>query len=206
MCAMKSSGPLAALVLAALLATAACTADTPGTTPASSGAPGAAPSAASAAPSAATAASDRDGCLTGKWKADVDAMAKAAARLGGGEGTGSGSITLEFADQMTIAYDDAVIVIKSTVSGSAVEAKMTINGSATSTSYTTKGGKIGGVMPGGKITTKSVMTMNGVETPMPAGAFDGNLDLSKNTVSYTCSGDRAELSNGYVSWPLTKVS
>lgn len=203
---MKTSGPLAALVLAAVLATAACAADTPGTAPASSGAPGAAASAGSAAPTAATAAGDRDGCLTGKWKADVDAMAKAAARLGGGEGTGSGSITMEFADQMTIAYDDAVIMIKSTVSGSAVEAKMTISGSATSTSYSTKGGKIAGVMPGGKITTKSVMTVNGVETPMPAAAFDGNLDLSKNTVSYTCSGNKAELNNGYVSWPLTKVS
>ncbi|GAB4059864.1 hypothetical protein GCM10028775_72880 [Catellatospora paridis] len=206
MCAMKSSGPLAALVLAAVFATAACTADTPATTPASSGAPGVAPSASGVAPSAATAAGDRDGCLTGKWTADVDAMAKAAARLGGGEGKGSGSITMEFADQMTIAYDNAIISIKSTVSGSAVEAKMTINGTATSTTYTTKDGKIAGVMPGGKITTKSVMTMNGVETPMPAGAFDGNIDLSKNTVSYTCSGNRAELNNGYVSWPLTKVS
>ncbi|MFD0597539.1 hypothetical protein ACFQZ4_38960 [Catellatospora coxensis] len=203
---MKTSGPLAALVLAAVLATAACTAETPGATPTSSGAPGAAPSAGSAAPTVAAAAGDRDGCLTGKWKADVDAMAKAAARLGGGEGTGSGSITMEFADQMTIAYDDAVIMIKSTVSGSAVEAKMTITGSATSTSYSTKGGKISGVMPGGKITTKSVMTMNGVETPMPAGTFDGNIDLSKNTVSYTCSGNKAELNNGYVSWPLTKIS
>ncbi len=206
MCAMKSSGPLAALFLATVLATAACTADTPGTTPTSSGAPGAAASASAAAPSAATAAGGQDSCLTGKWKADVDAMAKAAARLGGGEGAGSGSITMEFADQMTIAYDNAIITIKSTVSGSNVEAKMTISGTATSTTYTAKDGKIGGVMPGGKITTKSVMTMNGVETPMPAGAFDGNIDLSKNTLSYTCSGNRAELNNGYVSWPLTKVS
>ncbi|WP_191842049.1 hypothetical protein [Catellatospora chokoriensis] len=203
---MKSSGPLAALFLATVLATAACTADTPGTTPTSSGAPGAAASASAAAPSAATAAGGQDSCLTGKWKADVDAMAKAAARLGGGEGAGSGSITMEFADQMTIAYDNAIITIKSTVSGSNVEAKMTISGTATSTTYTAKDGKIGGVMPGGKITTKSVMTMNGVETPMPAGAFDGNIDLSKNTLSYTCSGNRAELNNGYVSWPLTKVS
>ncbi|WP_155375037.1 hypothetical protein [Catellatospora vulcania] len=199
---MKTSGPLAVLVLAAALATAACTADTPGTTPASSGAPGAPAATASAGSVAGTG----DGCLTGKWAADVDAMAKAAARLGGGEGKGTGSITLEFADQLTITYDNAVISIKSTVSGATVEGKTTLNGSATSTSYTTKDGKIGGVMPGGKITTKSVMTMNGVETPLPNGAFDGNLDLAKNTVSYTCSGDRAQLSNGYVSWPLTKVS
>ncbi|MEU7823503.1 hypothetical protein [Catellatospora sp. NPDC049133] len=35
---------------------------------------------------------------------------------------------------------------------------------------------------------------------------EGNLDLSKNTVSYTCSGNKAELSNGYVTCPLTKAS
>lgn len=208
MAAMTLRTPLALLALAAALATGACAADTPATTPGPSGTLG--PGAAGATSAAAdTPAGGPDACLKGKWAADVDAMAKAAAKLGGAEGRsgkGTGSLTLEFADQMTITYTDVVISIESRVADATIAAKTTINGSATSTSYTTEGGKIGGTMPGGKITTKSVMSMNGVEQPLPDGGFDGNIDISKNKLAYTCSGDQATLDSGFVSWTLTRIS
>lgn len=202
---MTHRAPIAALLLATALATAACTGEAPSaTSPAPSGTTGATIAAADPG-----AAGDRDACLTGKWSADVDAMAKAVSKLGGmtnATGSGTGDLTLEFADQMTITYTDVVFSITMEIAGSKAVGKNTVNGSATSTEYHTKDGKITGAMPGGKISTKTVLVLNGVETPTNTGGYDGNLDLSKGTLAYTCSGETATLNNGFFDMPLKKIA
>ncbi|WP_212841908.1 hypothetical protein [Catellatospora sp. IY07-71] len=202
---MTLRAPLAALVLATTLATAACTGETPSaTSPAPSGTTGATIAAVDP-----PAAGDRDACLAGKWSADVDAMAENVSKMGGmtnATGSGTGNLTLEFGDQMTITYDDVVFSLTMEISGSKAVGKNTVNGSATSTEYHAKDGKITGVMPGGKISTKTVVVLNGVETPTTTGGYDGNLDLSKGTLAYTCSGDTATLNNGFFAMPLKKIS
>src|SRR5688572_15072428 len=101
------------------LSLAACTSE--GTSPpsaAGSGAPSGNPSSAASPTGGSATVSGRDACLLGGWKVDVDDMAKQAAeKVGrGATGKGSGTITLNFGDKMTINYANATLNIKAPVS------------------------------------------------------------------------------------------
>ncbi|NUO60626.1 MAG: hypothetical protein HOV71_12560 [Hamadaea sp.] len=202
---MTPKAPLLGLLAASLFALAGCGSDTPTAsgTPSSSAAAGVA-----ASPTTGGGAATGADCLKGTWNVDVTKLAQAAAALigNGSTGSGTGAITLTFADQMTIKFTQAAINIKTTQMGQEVTMKQTFDGSSTSTSWSGENGKLSGTTPGGTVTTKSVMVMNGVETPLTTKAFDGNLDLSKNSLAYTCSGDTATLDSGYVKWELHRAS
>lgn len=205
---MTPKAPLLGLLAASLFALAGCGTDTP----AASGSPSAtvaagASAGVSASPTSGGGTATGAECLKGSWKVDVDKLAGSAAALvgNGATGSGTGAITLTFADQMTIKFANAAVIIKTTQAGQTITIKQTFNGSSTSTSWSGENGRLAGTSPGGTVTTKAVMVMNGVEQPLPTTAFDGNLDISKNSLAYTCSGDTAVLDSGFVKWELHRA-
>src|SRR5690242_3005106 len=102
---MRSKVILAGVLAAAALALSACGPDN--STTASAGGTASATNPASGGGSA----NGHDNCLIGTWKVDVPDMARqAAAKMttANATGTGSGDITVAFADQMTITYNNVV--------------------------------------------------------------------------------------------------
>jgi len=206
---MTPKAPVLGLLAASLIVLGGCKS----ATPTASGSPGpAATTASAAATTGSTGGATGSGatgadCLKGSWAVDVDKLAKSAAALtgNGSTGSGTGAITLTFADQMSLTFKNAVVSIKTTRSGQTITLKETFDGTSTSTSWSAENGRISGTTPSGTVNTKTVMVVGGVESPVTTKAFDGNLDLSKNSLTYTCSGDTATLDSGYVKWELHRA-
>lgn len=191
---------LIAVAVAASLA--ACTPDRPGT-PGAAGASAGNPS--SAAPGAP--ATGRDGCLTGTWKVDVNDLAQqTAAKLGSGAtGSGSGTITLDFGDQMTIKYNNVITINSPLSAGLTMVMKNTFTGDATSTDWRATDGKLAGTMPANTVKSTIVATVGGRAAPPMTTPFSGALDMSAGALGYTCSGNAATFTTPMVTWHLTKV-
>src|SRR5512138_772774 len=98
---MRSKVILAGVLAAAALALSACGPDDSTATPANAANPAA----------GAGSANGHDSCLMGTWKVDVPDMARqAAAKMASlnATGSGSGDITVVFADQMSITYNNVI--------------------------------------------------------------------------------------------------
>jgi hypothetical protein len=152
-------------------------------------------------------ATGHDPCLIGTWKVDVQDMAtQAAAKMttAHATGTGTGDITLVFADQMTITYNNVLGLSTPLSSGMNMDMKFTYTGSASSTQWQAKDGKLAGVMPTDGVKVDIVTTIGGQSVPS-SFPFQGALDLSQGALGYTCGGNQATLVNPGATWHLTKA-
>jgi len=150
---------------------------------------------------------DRDGCLIGTWKVDVDDMAKQAAAMlpmPGTSGKGTGNITLAFADTMSISYD-ANIAITTPIGDNDMTIDSTYTGTAVSDDWSATGGALKGTMPTNNVKADLKASVGGQTVPMTSIPFQGALDLDEGNLSYTCSGSLASLKGPGVTWKLTKA-
>jgi hypothetical protein len=200
---MRPKVILAGGLLAAVFLLAACGPDSGSDTP------GAGSTAAgdSTAAAGGGGASGHDSCLIGTWKVDVQDMAtQAAAKMTGlnARGTGTGDITITFADQMSITYANTLAITAPMSSGLSMDMKFVYSGSATSTEWQAKEGKLAGKMPINDVKVDIVTTIGGQSVPSQY-PFQGALELDQGVLAYTCSGNQASFTNPAVTWHLTKV-
>jgi hypothetical protein len=196
---MKTKVILVGVLAAVTLSLSACTAGTPSGTSTEPG---------STASSGTGGDPNRDDCLIGTWKVDVDDMAKKGAALTGmpgASGAGTGDITLVFGDTMKITYANT-IEITSTLTGAPLTIKATYSGSATSTDWQARDGVLKGTMPTNDIKVEQVATMGGTVVPLPSTQFSGALNLDEGNLNYQCSGNSMTFTrNPGISWKLTKA-
>jgi hypothetical protein len=152
------------------------------------------------------AATGRDGCLTGTWKVDLDDLAdRTAAKLpGGGEGAGTGTITLSFDDAMTITYDAVLTITSTSSSGLKVGVQDTYAGAAASTDYQAKDGKLTGTMQTNTVTMKIAVIVGDRTQAASTGPLSGVVDLARGDTTYDCSGSNLTLQTSGIVWHLTK--
>jgi hypothetical protein len=203
---MRSKVILAGVLVAAALALSACGPEDSTATPAGgTGTENAANPAGGGGGGGGT--SGHDSCLMGTWKVDVPDMARqAAAKMASlnATGTGTGDITVVFADQMTITYNNSVGINAPMSSGLSMDMTFTYTGSATSTEWQARDGKLSGVMPTNGVKVDIVTTIGGQSVPSQF-PFQGALDLSQGVLDYTCGGNTASFTNPAVTWHLTKA-
>jgi hypothetical protein len=195
---MRPKVILAGVLVAAALALTACGPDQSSETPSGSG---------NQTQAGGGAASGHDPCLAGTWKVDVPDMARqAAAKMASlnATGNGTGDITVVFADQMSITYNNAIDITAPMSSGLSMNMKFTYTGSAKSTEYQAKAGKLSGVMPINDVKVDILTTIGGQSVPSTF-PFQGALDLSQGVLDYTCSGNTASFTNPAVTWHLNKA-
>ncbi|WP_203911390.1 hypothetical protein [Rhizocola hellebori] len=186
------------LALATAAALSACGTETPVATPDTTSNPG-------ATTGAPAGGGDRDSCLMGTWKVDVNNIAQQTASMigSGAVGTGAGTLTVAFGSEMKVTYGNTVSMDMK-IGDKTMNMKSTFAGDATSTNWKTKDGKLTGTMSSNNVTNSAVATVGGVTVPTPTSVPFSALNLSE-TVNYTCSGSNATISGSGVSWKLTKA-
>jgi hypothetical protein len=150
---------------------------------------------------------DHDGCLIGTWHLDVQDVADqmvALMSIPGGSAEATGTVTITFGDDLTIVYDDTVVI---TIPMSSMEmvATAVYSGSATSAEWTAKEGVLHGGQPTGDFDIAMTYRVGGQEVPATI-PLPGMGDLGGGDMTYTCAGGSAELKppSPAPTWRLTK--
>ncbi len=182
----------AGVLVGTALLVGACGSDSggPGDTPAPEGSP------------AAGGNPDHDPCLMGTWQLDVQDAADQVAALMSVPGAdppptaeATGTVTIEFADALTVTHDNTV---KTTMSlgGQDMVYTAVYSGSASSPQWTGKDGKLTGSLPEEAVAVDLTVTIAGNEMPVPEGIDIPSMALyagDGTDLDYTCSGDSATI-------------
>jgi len=157
-----------------------------------------------------TSGGDHDPCLLGTWTVDMPDLAGQFPKVlpyPGGTGQGTGTVTVTFADQLTVAYADHFDVSVS-IGGFPSVMSVDYQGSAASSQWRTAGGMLTGAMDAGKAVTIDAVLKNAYTSKSVDAPAGGDLQLSGEGRAYACSGGTATISGQNqtgITWKLSKA-
>jgi hypothetical protein len=155
------------------------------------------------------AADGHDPCLLGTWTVDMEDLASQFPKVvpyPGGTGQSSGTVTVTFADQMTVQYANHFDVSVS-IGGFPSVMSVDYQGTASSTEWRATDGRLTGAMEAGTSVAVNAVLKNAYTSKSVDAPARGDLRLSDEAHNYTCTGTAATISapnQTAIAWKLAK--